>query len=236
MDFGEHAVGGQAVVGEHHVLAQPLVEHHAAIGGGVIVRQRATGAGARMVLGESRHPRHVEHARLGGAQRVRVDVGGVDQGAVQQAFFLQQDGQRIHLFPRAAPGHPDLERRVGAQQRHHLLAQRLEVAGVAEHVAHLHGEVFEQRREHGGLVQHAVLQLRQRLAVKLHQRRRQPPLERRLRVAPEVIVVAVVDGVDQQALLDVCGAGLAVRHGGAYLGIHTRTRDSSFSTSSGLAM
>ena len=32
MDFGEHAVGGQAVVGEHHVFAQPLVEHHAAIG------------------------------------------------------------------------------------------------------------------------------------------------------------------------------------------------------------
>ena len=31
-------------------------------------------------------------------------------------------------------------------------------------------------------------------------------------------------------------AGLAVRHGEAYLGIHTRTRDSSFSTSSGLAM
>ena len=236
MDLGKHAVGGQAVVREHHVLAQALVEHHAAIAGSVVVRQRTAGAGARMVLGKSRHPRHVEHSRLCRAQRVRVDVRGVDQRAVQQAFFLQQDGQRIHLFSRAAPGHPDLERRVGAQQWHHLLAQRLEVAGVAEHVAHLHGEVFEQRREHGGFVQHAVLQLRQRLAVKLHQRRRQPPLERRLRVAPEVVVVAVVDGIDQQALLDVGGAGLAMGHGGAYLGIHTRTRDSSFSTSSGLAM
>ena len=59
-----------------------------------------------MVLGESGDTRHVEHAGFGRAQGMRVDVGGIDQRALQQAFFLQQDGQRIDLFSRAAARHP----------------------------------------------------------------------------------------------------------------------------------
>ena len=74
----------------------------------------------------------------------------------------------------------------------------------------------------------------------MQQRRLQAPLERRLRIAAKVKVVPVVNGLDQQALLNVQSGGFAVRHGGLgngfYLGIQTRTSDSSFSTSSGLAM
>ena len=88
-------------------------------------------------------------------------------------------------------------------------------------------------------MQHPVLQLRHRLAIEMQQRRLQAPLERGLRITAKVEVVLVVNGLDQQALLDVQGGGFAVWHGGfgkRYLGIQTRTSDSNFSTSSGLAM
>jgi hypothetical protein len=45
----------------------------------------------------------------------------------------------------------------------------------------------------------------------------------------------VIDGIDQQAALDLEFPAVHGRRG-AYFGIHTRTRDSSFSTSSGLAI
>jgi hypothetical protein len=40
-----------------------------------------------------------------------------------------------------------------------VLAQRLEISGIAEHFAHLHGEVLQHLPEDLGLVQHAILEL-----------------------------------------------------------------------------
>jgi hypothetical protein len=37
--------------------------------------------------------------------------------------------------------------------RQHLLAQRPEVGWIAEHLAHLDGQIVEQARQHGGIVQ-----------------------------------------------------------------------------------
>ncbi len=87
--------------------------------------------------------------------------------------------------------------------RQHLFAQRAEVVGVAEHVAHLHGQVFEHAGKHLGLVQHAVLQLRKGLALELRQRGIQAAAQRRLGIRAKVVVVAQVDGIDQQPLLNV---------------------------------
>ena len=86
--LGKHAVGGQAVVREHHVLTQGFVKNHPPVARGVVAGQRAAPTGAGMVLGESGDTRHVEHAGFGRAQGMRVDVGGIDQRAVQQPFFL----------------------------------------------------------------------------------------------------------------------------------------------------
>ncbi|KAG1530641.1 hypothetical protein G6F50_017182 [Rhizopus delemar] len=92
VDLREHAVGRQTVVGKDHVFAQPLVEHHPPVPGGVVVGQRAAAAGAGMVRAEGGPAVQVEDALLRRAQRVRIDVGGIDQRALKQALFGQQDG------------------------------------------------------------------------------------------------------------------------------------------------
>ena len=73
-----------------------------------------------MVLGEAGDAVDLVDAGFRLLQRLRVDVGRVDQRARQQPFLAQQNGQRIGLFAGAAAGHPDLQRRIGPQQRHHL--------------------------------------------------------------------------------------------------------------------
>src|SRR6185437_16946835 len=105
-----------------------------------------------------------------------------------------------------------------------------EVRRVAEHVAHLHGEEADEPREGLRVVEDAVLQARERRAPEMDESRREAPLERRLRVAPEVVVVLLEDRVEQERQLDVGGRP------GVHLGIHTLASDSSLSTSSGLAM
>ena len=73
-----------------------------------------------MVLREELDAVEREDPCFGLGQRLVVDVGGVEQRALLQAFFPEQDGEGIHLLAAAAAGHPDLERRVGAQMRHHF--------------------------------------------------------------------------------------------------------------------
>jgi hypothetical protein len=167
-------------------------------------------------------------------QRPRVDVGGVDDRALKQPLLAEEDGQGIGFLAGAAAGHPQLQRRVGAQERDDALAQRLEVAGIAEHLADRHGQHVEDVGEGGRIVQHPILELR-------HGRARQPghrgahaALRRGLGIAAEVVVILQVDGVEQQPPLDVEVAGGHDRR--PYFGIQTRTSDSSRSTSSGLAM
>ena len=106
------------------------------------------------------------------------------------------------------------------------------MARVAEHLAHRHGEDVEQGREDRGIVKHEILELRERGAIELHHRGIDPALERRGGVLAEVVVIFQVDRIDQQTQLDVRGAAPRGRH----FGIQTRTSESSFSTSSGLAM
>ncbi len=60
----------------------------------------------------------------------------------------------------------------------------------------------------------------------------QAPLDRGAGVVAEVVVVALVERFQKERDLDVFSGFVH----GAYLGIQTRTRDSSLSTSRGLAM
>ena len=95
--------------------------------------------------------------------------------------------------------------------------------------------MIQQRREDRRLVHHAVLQLRERLAAEAHHGRLHAPAEGGRRIAAEIIVVELVDRLDEQVKFDFESPA---RGGfrGLYLGIHTRTSDSSFSTSRGFAM
>ena len=73
--------------------------------------------------------------------------------------------------------------------RHDPLAERPKVGGIAEQLADLHREVGEQLRQHGRVVQHPVLELRERAAAEVLLGLREPPLDRGHRVPPEVVVV-----------------------------------------------
>ncbi len=81
-------------------------------------------------------------------------------------------------------------------------------------------------------MQDPVLELRQRLAGEPGHRRAQASLQRCERILPEVVVILQEDRVDEEPELDVEVRGRQI----AYFGIHTRTSDSSLSTSSGFAM
>ena len=198
-----------------------------------------------MVVGEARDAIDGVHARFRLLQRLRIDVGRIDERALEQALLAQQDRERIRLLAGAAARHPHAQRRIGAQQRHDLRPQHAVVARVAEHLAHLDREVVEQHGEEGRFVQHAVLHLRQRAAAEAHHRRRHAPLQRCGRVTAEVVVVLAIDRIDEETQLQVHVAG---RHrvdrihrwrsavGHRHFGIQTRISDRSFSTSSGFAM
>ncbi len=159
-----------------------------------------------MVFGEGLDPFQGVDPRGGGLQGGGVDVGGVEQGPVEQALLAEQDGEGMQLLALAAAGDPHLQRRIGAQVRRHLLAHRPVVAGIAEHLADLHGQEVQKARDHGGVVQHRVLQGREALEPQLLARLLQPPLDRRLRIMAEIVVVAPVERFQQQLDLDVLDA------------------------------
>ncbi len=158
------------------------------------------------------------------------DVGRVDLGAVEQPLFGEQDGERVGLLARGAARDPHLQRRVGDQVRHDGLADGAEVAGVAEQVAHLHGQEAQQLREGGAVVLDPRRQRAQASLTEVIERDDESPLQRGGGVAAEVVVIRSEHGFEE-------GLELAVgRRGRAHFGIHTRTSDSSLSMSRGLAM
>ncbi|MNT45840.1 hypothetical protein D3C72_1824430 [compost metagenome] len=157
MSFGEYAVRRQAVIGEGHVLAQGLVENRVPIGRRIVVGKRTLATGLLVISSVGADVLHRENPLPGLFQRARIDVGGVDDGTVQQAFFAQHNGHRIHLFTGAASGDPDLDRRVGSQQRHHFLADGQEVRGVTKHLADRNGQQLQQLHESGRIVQDLFL-------------------------------------------------------------------------------
>src|SRR5450631_2026096 len=114
--------------------------------------------------------------------------------------------------------------------RNHCLPERAVVRRVAEHLAHLDGEKAQQLGEQLRLAEYALLEPGDRFASEVDECRHDAALDRCLRVASKVIMVREVDGVQQEAELDV--ADRSVHH----LRIHTRARDRSLSTSSGFAM
>jgi len=84
------------------------------------------------------------------------------------------------------------------------------------------------------LVQEPRLQVRDAFALEFQERLAQPAAQRGSRVVAKVVVEARVDGLEQELDLELV-RGLWRRLLG-HFGIHTRARESSLSTSKGLAM
>ncbi|MNN43131.1 hypothetical protein D3C81_1573540 [compost metagenome] len=185
------------MVGKGHVVAQAAVHDGVAVGAGVVLGKIAAPAGQAVVFFVLAHALHRIDALLGPVQGTWVDIGGIQDGALEQAFLAQQDGHRIHLLAGAAASDPDLDRRPGAQQRHHFVAQGKEVARVAEHLADRDRQELQQLHEHARVVQHALLQRRYREAVELAQRMKNPALDRRAGIIAKIIAVLEVDRLNQ---------------------------------------
>ena len=231
MRLGKDLVAGEIVLGEHRPGAQALVEHRPAIARRIMIRERSPAARGAVVLGELRDAIQRIDAGLRPLERGGADVGAVEEGPLLQPLLAEQDGERIEFLAVRAARDPHLERREGAQMRHHLFADRAEIGRVAEHLAHLDGEEAHQLGEQRRLAQHPPLQLRQGIAAEARLRPLQPPPQRAARIAAKVMVIAPPDRVEQQLELQRVHRIRGVAH----RGIHTRTRLSSLSTSSGLA-
>lgn len=231
MHFGEHRIGGQAVIGKHDVAFEAAIEHRAVVGGGVVIGQGPAAAGLQIIAAELCNAVDAEGAGFGHAQRFGIDVGGVDHRFFQQAFFVQQDRQRPDFFTGAAAGHPEFDRGIGAQYRHRMLAQTAEIGRVAEHLRHLHGEELHRLRKCLRLVQQAVLQVGHARAIEAAHGVAHASTQRRHRVIAEVIVIALVDRFQQYPQLQI-----EQLHGSHCREHHTRHSDTSLSTSMGLGM
>ena len=223
------------MIRKDNVLSQCSVKRRSAVGRSIVIGKGLSSARLVVIRGEAWNALRVINARGGRLQDSRVDIGSIDDRLGQQPFLMQQNSERIRLFAGTAAGDPHLERGISAQQWHNLLAQRPKIGRIPKHFAHLHREKIQQCREYRRIVHDLVLQLRERAACETVQRRFQAPAQRCGRVLAKIIVIHVIDGVDQELEFNIeFLPDLAA--GRCYFGIHTRTKESSFSTSSGLAM
>ena len=155
----EHFVRDDVVLRKHHVLAQrgikpgrPVLLHR-------VVSQTPRPSGRVVVaLAPGDGFRRVDSVP-GPRQGIRVDVGGVDLGPIQQAGLLEQDGHRIHLFTRRTAGMPDFEIGVGAQDREHLLPNRGKAFRIAKGLRHIDRNAIDRLVQETRLVQQAWNQL-----------------------------------------------------------------------------
>lgn len=111
-----------------------------------------------------------------------------------------------------------------------MLAQGAKIGRVAKHLADLDGQEVEQPRENLLVVEDSRLDIGNAVVAPLRARLQQPAFDRCTRIMPEIVMIVAIQGIQQQLDLDI----LDVFAG--HLGIHTRTSDSSLSTSIGLAM
>src|SRR6202167_6092976 len=110
-----------------------------------------------MVLSKDFDAIEVVDARLGFCKGFLIDVGRIEQCPVFQTLFAEQNHERIELFPGAAAGDPDLQRRVGAEMGNDSLPNCPEIGGIAKHLADLNRQVSEELRQHCTVVQQPVL-------------------------------------------------------------------------------
>src|SRR5690606_29058866 len=114
-----------------------------------------------------------------------------------------------------------------------LLAQSQEVPGIAEHLADRDRQVLQQLQEHARVMQHPLLQGRDRAALELAQGVLDPALDRSAGVVAKIVAVLEVDRLDQQSDLDIgVELGSQIR---SSCGSQTRIRENSRSRSIGLA-
>ncbi|MNF64600.1 hypothetical protein D3C84_463400 [compost metagenome] len=182
------------------------------IGGRVIVGERAPATGLLIIPGVGADVVPGKDAPPGLFQRPRVDVGRVDEGAFQQPLLAQQNRQRIDLFPGAATGDPEFDRRVGLEQRHHFLANGQKVRRVTKHLADRNRQQLQQLHERGRVVQHPLLQGRDGPALELMQRVVDPTLNRRCAIIAEIVTVFEIDRFDQQPQFDLASGTRVALH------------------------
>ena len=145
---------------EDDVVEQRPREERALVAGDVVLGERPVAAGADVVLRVLLHLVEREDAGSRPLEHDLVDVGRVDARAVVEALLGEQDREREDLLAGRAAGDPDARERIGAQQRHDLLAEREVEGRVAEHRGDVDREVEQQPLHHGGVVQDPLLQAR----------------------------------------------------------------------------
>lgn len=150
-----------------------------------------------MVLGKEGEALQVVHAGFRLGEGRAVDVGGVEHGLAFQSFLPEQDGEGIQFFAGAAAGHPDLERGIGPEVGNDLFADGAEIGRVAEHVAHLHGQVIEKLRKHRPVVEQPLLERGEGRAAHPLAGEQQPALERRLGVSAKVVVILRIHRIQE---------------------------------------
>jgi len=97
---------------------------------------------------------------------------------------------------------PDLDRRIGLEQRHHLLADRQEVRRIAKHLADRNRQQLQQLHERRRVMQDLLLQRRNGRAFELAQRMLHPALDRCAGIIAKVVAVLEINRLDQQPQFD----------------------------------
>lgn len=92
MHLGERRVRDEAVIGEDDPGAEATVEDGPPVVGRIVVGQGRTSARLLVVLGEFAQPIEGVDPGFCCAERIGIDVGGIEEGAIIQPFLPEQDG------------------------------------------------------------------------------------------------------------------------------------------------
>src|SRR4051812_24644041 len=138
---------------------------------------------------------------------------------------------------------PDAHERIGPQHRDDLAAQRAIKRRVTEHGRDRHRERRDEARHAVRLTQDPRLERRDRRDRFLLDDAADAPPQRRGRIIAEIVTVAMQDAVQQQLDLEILDVAARVQGrpgllpvGVLYLYSHTRSREMSWSVSTGFVM
>ena len=144
LDFGEDGVCAEVVLEEGDAVANTAVDDDVLAIGAVIIDEGFFASGLLVIGGVFLYAFNGEDAVFGDVECYGVNVGRIDDTAVQQAFFLQEYSEGMCFFSSGTPGVPDAYGGEGLEKGDDFFPDVFVDPGVPEHFGDRNGEVHGQ--------------------------------------------------------------------------------------------
>ena len=158
--FSKGSVCHQIVVGKQDVLFQESLHRCMTITGRIIIPESAFSPRLMVVVGIFLNPLKWIYALSGFVDGRFVDVRGIDLDPIEQAFFLEQNGDRIDFLTGCASGQPDANERQRLQFRQNAFPHAAVKRRVPEHFCDTDRKIVQQSKKCLPIVEDGMLDFR----------------------------------------------------------------------------